>query len=383
MQENYKTYIAKIQIKKNRIINMNQDISKNNLFNSKNLNTTGKNKIYIRKKRNRSLSDKNKYFKAENISARHKNQSSHNSIFNNKKRTKNESNIFKENVLSGINWKKIKTLIPTKTIAEVKSFALNFFYKMKSFKDNNLGLDFTLNSVNNLKDMLNQIYFKYPNIIDFISIFKKLLTKTVRLRKFKKIHKINIKNQKSKLDKNNLFSNLNSQYLNNMNKNGLNNQNIKNFNIINNVNNNFSNNNKIIVFNLNIIENNFIDNNYNNFVNILLIKFLNCIIENFLLSYILLNNYLSLYLSNDICINYLSQINDLLLSKDLNSIISTNNIFLNNLLKQLNSFSNNLLISNSISLINNNTNLNNNMINWFNLFNYLNQMNQTKNNNNN
>ena len=383
MQENYKTYIEKFQIKKNRTINMNQDISKNNLFNSKNLNTTGKNKIYIRKKRNRSLSDKNKYFKAENISARHKNQSSHNSIFNNKKRTKNESNIFKENVLSGINWKKIKALIPTKTIAEVKSFALNFFYKMKSFKDDNLGLDFTLNSVNNLKDMLNQIYFKYPNIIDFISIFKKLLTKTVRLRKFKKIHKINIKNQKSKLDKNNLFSNLNSQYLNNMNKNGLNNQNIKNFNIINNVNNNFSNNNKIIVFNLNIIENNFIDNNYNNFVNILLIKFLNCIIENFLLSYILLNNYLSLYLSNDICINYISQINDLLLSKDLNSIISTNNIFLNNLLKQLNSFSNNLLISNSISLINNNTNLNNNMINWFNLFNYLNQMNQTKNNNNN
>ena len=74
---------------------------------------------------------------------------------------KNQTNIFNENVLSGINWKKVKTLIPTKTIAEIKSFAQNFFYKMKSCKDDNLGIDFSLNSVNSLKDMLYQIKSKY------------------------------------------------------------------------------------------------------------------------------------------------------------------------------------------------------------------------------
>ena len=160
MQKNNKAYKDKFQIKKIRTFKMNQDISKNNKLNSKNLNIPKTNKIYTQKKRHRSLSDKKAYFKVENTSALNKNQSSHDSIFNNEILAKNQTNIFNENVLSGINWKKVKTLIPTKTTAEIKSFAQNFFYKMKSCKDDNLGIDFSLNSVNSLKDMLYQIRSK-------------------------------------------------------------------------------------------------------------------------------------------------------------------------------------------------------------------------------
>ena len=58
---------------------------------------------------------------------------------------------------------------------------------MKSFKDDNLGIDFTSNSINNLKDMLYQIQSKYPNIIGVISILKKLSDKNLKIKKFKKI----------------------------------------------------------------------------------------------------------------------------------------------------------------------------------------------------
>jgi len=40
---------------------------------------------------------------------------------------------------------------------------------MKTCKDDNLGIDFTLNSINNVKDMINQIKFVNPhyNVIIF------------------------------------------------------------------------------------------------------------------------------------------------------------------------------------------------------------------------
>ena len=354
---------------------MSQYITKTNISNPKNLIIAGKDNVYTQKKRNRSLSDKKAYFKVEKNSVLHKMQSSHDSV------------------LSGINWKQIKALIPTKITAEIKSFAKYFFYKMKSCKDDNLGIDFTSNSINNLKDMLFQIKSKYPNIIDCISILKKLTNKYVKIRKYnKKILKKNMKNgEKNELNKlkeekhnyinNNLFSNLNSHYLNDICKNRINHQDS------NNINDNVSNDNKIIVFNTNVVDNNFINQNINNCIN-LLNNFLNCNIENLLLSeYIsdlngkLLNHYKLLNINNNIYINYLYRINNLLSSKvqQLNSISFISNIFIYNLLKQLNSFSHIPLIGNNYSLINNKANLPNNMGN---LINYISQINQVKYNNN-
>ena len=370
MQDNSKTYKDKSQKKRVRTTKMSQYITRTNISNSNNLNIVGKDNIYIQKKRNRSLSDKKAYFKVGKNSALHKIQSSHDSV------------------ISGINWKKIKALIPTKTTAEVKSFSKGFFNKMKSCKDDNLGIDFTLNSINNLKDMLYQIQSKYPSIIDVISILKKLSNKKLKIRKFKKIRKKNTKNdEKNELNKlevekhnyinNNLFSNLYSQCLNAIEKNEINNQNI------NNINNNLSNNNKIIVFNVNVVGN----NNNNNCINLL--KNLKCNIENLLLSEYIsnlnsnsLNHYMSLNsTNNNICINYLYRTNNLLSSiiQNLNSISFIYNIFIYNLLKQFNSFSHIPLLDNNWYLINNNTNLQNNMGN---LINYINQINQVKYNNN-
>ena len=371
MQDNSKTYKDKSQKKRVRTTKMSQYIIRTNISNSNNLNIVGKDNVYIQKKRNRSLSDKKSYFKVEKNSALHKKKSLHDSV------------------ISGINWKKIKALIPTKTTAEVKSFAKYFFYKMKSCKDDNLGIDFTSNSINNLKDMLYQIQSEYPSIIDVISILKKLSNKNLKRRKFKKIHKKNIKNdEKNELNKlevekhnyinNNLFSNLYSQCLNAIEKNEINNQNN------NNINNNLSNNNKIIVFNVNVFGNNFINYNNNNCIDLLLNN-LKCNIENLLLSEYFsdlnsnsLNEYMPLNNTNyNIYINYLYRTNNLLssITQNLNSISFIFNIIIYNLLNQFKS-----LIDNNWYLIKNNDNLQNNIDH---LINYINQINQVKYNNNN
>ena len=56
--------------------------------------------------------------------------------------------------LYGNNWKKIKTLISTRTAKQVRSHAQKFFIKMKFCKDEVLGIDFTLNDICNIKDMI-------------------------------------------------------------------------------------------------------------------------------------------------------------------------------------------------------------------------------------
>ena len=96
----------------------------------------------------------------------------------------------------------------------------------------------------------------------------------------------------------------------------------------------------------------------------------------------LLNNYyLQLNITDNIYINNLSKINYLLFSKvqDLYLISSIYKLYINNLLKQLKSFSHISLINNNFSLINNNANFPKNIMN---LINYDNQINQTKYNNN-
>ena len=388
MEKNTKEYKDKSPKKKNRTTKMNQNVVKTNIFNSKNLNIMEKDKAYIQKKRKRSLSYKKGYFKAEKISALHKKykkQSLHDMISNNKiweKMNRTDRTFSKKNILSGINWKKLKTLIPTKTTAEIKSFAKKFFYKMKCCKDDNLGIDFTLNSINNLKDMINQIKSKYPNYNQIFLILKKLSNKNAKIKKFKKIPKKtpkNIEEKKINYINNNLVSNLNSQYLINLGKNELNHWNI------NNIYNNHCTNDKINVINVNIVENRFINYSFNNIQNILLDNILKNIKENLVLSEnvlnlnsILLNNYLQLNIREDVYMNYICKINNLLFLKTqcLNAISSFLNIY--NLLKGVNIINNISLINNISSTKNNNPNIQNNIVN---LNNYANHLNKNNNNN--
>ena len=72
--------------------------------------------------------------------------------------SKEEQEKFLEGItLYGTNWKKIRALVKTRNSIQVCSHAQKFFSRMKTFKDEELGLDFTLNSICSITDMVNQI----------------------------------------------------------------------------------------------------------------------------------------------------------------------------------------------------------------------------------
>ena len=57
----------------------------------------------------------------------------------------------------GVNWKKIKKVIKTRTANQIRSHSLKFYKKIKRCKDEDLGIDFTLDSIHNMKDVINHI----------------------------------------------------------------------------------------------------------------------------------------------------------------------------------------------------------------------------------
>ena len=59
--------------------------------------------------------------------------------------------------LYGVKWKKFKNLIKTRTLLQIRSHAQKFYLKMKLCKSEHLGINFTLNSIKNFNDMINQI----------------------------------------------------------------------------------------------------------------------------------------------------------------------------------------------------------------------------------
>ena len=52
-------------------------------------------------------------------------------------------------------WYNIQKYVPTRSSGQVKSHAQKFYLRLKDFKDDSLGLDFTLDSIKNLKDIIN------------------------------------------------------------------------------------------------------------------------------------------------------------------------------------------------------------------------------------
>ena len=146
---------------------------------------------------------------------------SDNFISNEGRWSKEEHEKFLEGIaLYGINWKKIKTLIRTRTSQQVRSHAQKFYQKMKLCKDEILGIDFTLNSVCNIRDMINQI--KNNNInYNIINIFKYLEDNREKPKKYKNIslkkselinqsNIINLKEDNSNINYNNSFFNYNN-----------------------------------------------------------------------------------------------------------------------------------------------------------------------------
>ena len=75
--------------------------------------------------------------------------------------------------LYGIKWKKFKNLIKTRTLLQIRSHAQKFYLKMKLCKNEDLGINFTLNSIRNFNDMIKQIK-SINNDYKIVNIFKYL-----------------------------------------------------------------------------------------------------------------------------------------------------------------------------------------------------------------
>ena len=374
-------------IEKNKDNNIELSISKSYFFISKNTDVSKKDNENIKKKNIKFVIFKKPFFKTKNISGLNK-KNTINPNINDGRWTEEEKNKFIQGiVLYGHNWKKVNKLIPSRTAVQVRSHAQKFFYKMRSCKDDSLGINFALNPVKNIRDMINQIKCSNPNS-NIIFILKKLSNKYVNKRKYKLFQK---KTKNIQCDGDNCGNNKNNgsnisskskeennNYINNILN--VNDHNIKLFEkydvnnkfnqpIYNNVNNNLSFNNNISIENINfgkyIINNNFYfpPSLLNNS---LLLNRQNNLYPNNNLDYTnfnnnLLNMYLKSNLENNLFNNSLSENNKSLFPGNINlesmNLIDSNCI--SNKLYALN-FLNNFPLINNINLQNIRNNYSNN-----------------------
>ena len=205
----------------------------------------------------------------------------------------------------GVNWKKIYPLIKTRTCDQIRSHAQKFFLKLKQVKDEQLGIDFTSDNINSIRDMINNIR-SINSDYDLIKVFLYLSEKYVVMKKDKK----QIKHKKEltfEIDKNSDTDN-NIKDEKNINNNDI---------IINNTNqdmnissgsNTFNNNNNMSISNNNFMSNIFIPNYFND------------------------NFFFMNYINNKAIVNvYDNFSNNIMIQNDLlNSITPINNLIKNN-----------------------------------------------------
>ena len=80
-------------------------------------------------------------------------------------------NLQKDFYLYDCNWKRIQTHIKTRTYEQVRSHAQKFYNRLKSFKDEKLGIDFTTPNIANLNDIIKIIKEKEQNSENFRKLF--------------------------------------------------------------------------------------------------------------------------------------------------------------------------------------------------------------------
>lgn len=174
--------------------------------------------------------------------------------------TKEEHIKFLEAIIKyGLNWKRVTPMINTRTSNQIRSHAQKFFKKLKEYKDEKLGIDFTKKSIKNLKDLMN--YIKSLDLsYDLIPLLLYIAKKSDIQRREKAAAEYNI----NTIDKNNINTiakgNMNNIDINSANKIDNNNKSINiiiNNNSSNNINNNNTNINKFEnKTNINKLENN-------------------------------------------------------------------------------------------------------------------------------
>ena len=190
--------------------------------------------------------------------------------------TRDEHDKFLDGIIQyGINWKKVKTLINSRTLVQVRSHAQKFFLKLKMCKDEQLGIDFTKDNIFSIRDMIYQIK-KINSNYNIKFIFNYLSKKYDGMKKTKKFDFQNyvenmFDNQEIlNLNKYDILENGNINLFNNINqKNEMNIQNnIPQSLNINQINTNaFPLNNNILFNNSIYFNNNFLDHQ-NDLINI-------------------------------------------------------------------------------------------------------------------
>ena len=208
----------------------------------------------------------------------------------------------------GLNWKKMRNSIKTRSLPQIRSHTQKFFKRLKNCKIKELGIDFTSNAIRSINDMINHIKSvnsKYDIAKIFVFLEKKILND-------------------SKIIKHND----DSGYIN-----------------INNIGNNINleGNEKIFVDGKNLLSKNFNINNYFDLNDFLLLNLINnsennldMLLINYINKFILANNII-----NNIYINCFENIKNALNSVKQSSSESTSNSFdniINNKIEDINKF---------------------------------------------
>ena len=219
-----------------------------------------------------------------------------NNINNRGKWSEDEKNKFIEGIaLHGTNWKKVQNLIKTRSEVQIRAYSQNFFRKLKLIKDEILGLDFTLNSICNIKDIILQKESTNKNY-NISNVLKYLYNKYIISAENKKVPLNKNFSETCKISEANIYSNRQGN---------------------NNLNNDDKSKKTIIFNNLNIINNNIRVNPSKEFI---------------ILQYWLIALYIN------------QQINNLLMSIIINNLLLSNSTFLNKFDNDEHNYNNNHLI---------------------------------------
>ena len=184
----------------------------------------------------------------------------------------------------GIQWEKIKYAVKTRTDIQVRSHAQKFYKKLKKYKNEQLGIDFTSDTIHNIKDMITHVR-SVNDDYDLVKIFLY----------FPKLCEMQTRNVDLEEDVNiNIFENL----LNNNKK-----------DIFQKDNNETSNINNRIDENKNENNNNNYETLYINYINTIKYK-LDLTIMSYIYNQIILNSGFNLLL-----VNYLKYLNNIRINK--------------------------------------------------------------------
>ena len=139
----------------------------------------------------------------------------------------------------GIQWEKVKYAVKTRTDIQIRSHAQKFYKKLKKYKNEQLGIDFTSDTIHNIKDMITHVRSVNDDydLVKIFLYFPKLCEMQTRNVDLEEDDNINIFEHLSNDNKKEIFqkdNNKTSKMNNRINENR--NYNRQNFNI-NNINN--------------------------------------------------------------------------------------------------------------------------------------------------